>query len=129
MQSFPNASALSDTAFVQASQNVMYLNSSRNPAIDEVVRPGPYKEILPCLDMCYNVVQSCPAAMGFACPGMREGGESSYGRRPNGSAIEDGQITCNYPGAAYRLSGAGRRGVGGWWMVGVMVVVLGMVVL
>ncbi|KFY63120.1 hypothetical protein V496_04167, partial [Pseudogymnoascus sp. VKM F-4515 (FW-2607)] len=93
VQSFPNASALSDTAFVQASRDVMYLNSSRNPAIDEVVRPGPYKEILPCLDMCYNLVQSCPAAMGFACPGMKEGGESSYGRRPNGSVSEDGQIT------------------------------------
>ncbi|KFZ10157.1 hypothetical protein V501_05295, partial [Pseudogymnoascus sp. VKM F-4519 (FW-2642)] len=108
VQPFPNSSSLADTAFLAASQEILYLNSSRNPAIDEIVKPGPYKEILPCLDMCYNLVQSCPAAMGFECPGPGNGGfASSYGRRPNGSSSEDGQITCNYPGAAYHLSGAG----------------------
>ncbi|OBT66015.1 hypothetical protein VE03_03236 [Pseudogymnoascus sp. 23342-1-I1] len=131
VQMYPNASALSDTAFVSASQEILYLNSSRNPAIDEVVRPGPYKEILPCLDMCYNLVQSCPAAMGFECPGMDGGGggASSYGRRPDGSKSEEGQITCNYPGAAYHLSGVGRRGLGWGVVVVAMGVWLGVVVL
>ena len=83
------------------------LNSSRNPLIDTVVQPGPYKEILPCQDLCYNLVQSCPAAMGFSCPrpGMM-GFEAAYGYRPNGSVGEEGMVTCNYPGAAYHLSGA-----------------------
>lgn len=122
VQNFPNSSSLPDKAFLQASQEILYLNSSRNPAIDEVVQPGPYKEILPCLDMCYNLVQSCPAAMGFECPGPGgEGFASSYGRRPNGSASEDGQITCNYPGAAYHLSGAGMVTMGWGWLVGVVV--------
>ncbi|OBT58358.1 hypothetical protein VE04_01336 [Pseudogymnoascus sp. 24MN13] len=94
VQPFPNSSMLQDSNFLAASQEILYLNSSRNPAIDEIVKPGPYKEILPCLDMCYNLVQSCPAAMGFECPGPGNGGfASSYGRRPNGSSSEDGQIT------------------------------------
>jgi calcium channel MID1 len=128
VQPFPNSSSLADTAFLDASREILYLNSSRNPAIDEVVRPGPYKEILPCLDMCYNLVQSCPAAMGFECPGPGNGGfASSYGMRPDGSSSEEGQITCNYPGAAYHLSGAGVVRVG-WLGVLVGVVVVGMVV-
>lgn len=106
-QPFPNASMLNDDIFKSGS-DVLYLNSSRNPRIDEVVQPGPYKEILPCQDLCYNLVQSCPAAMGFACPEPGSVGfESSYGYRPNGSVEENGQITCNYPGAAYHLSIAG----------------------
>ncbi|OBT84486.1 hypothetical protein VE02_06417 [Pseudogymnoascus sp. 03VT05] len=125
VQPFPNSSTLADTAFLAASKEILYLNSSRNPSIDEIVKPGPYKEILPCLDMCYNLFQSCPASMGFECPRMEEGGNSSYGRRPNGSKSEDGQITCNYPGAAYHLSGARVVRVG--WLgvvVGVAVAVM-----
>ncbi|KFX91907.1 hypothetical protein O988_07532 [Pseudogymnoascus sp. VKM F-3808] len=123
VQAFPNSSTLLDKEFLTASQEILYLNSSRNPAIDEIVKPGPYKEILPCLDMCYNLVQSCPAAMGFQCPSPGgEGYRNAYGRRPNGSLSEEGQITCNYPGAAYHLSGAGRV-TGGWLGVGVAVVV------
>lgn len=116
-QPFPNGKKL-DGAFLSDYQNVLFLNSSRNPTIDEVVRPGPYKEILPCQDVCYNIVQSCPAAMGFACPRPGDMGfDSSYGSRPNGSANEDGQITCNYPGAAYYLSGAEMVGMNRWMMV------------
>jgi calcium channel MID1 len=129
VQAFPNMTMLSD-ALVADSRDVMFLNSSRNPLIDEQVQPGPYKEILPCQDLCYNLVQSCPAAMGFACPRPGKGGfASSYGFRPNGSANEDGQITCNYPGAAYRLSGA--RGVegGAWGVMAGVVVGLGMMLL
>lgn len=106
-QPFPNTSVLSSD-LLDFGDKVLYLNSSRNPEIDEVVQPGPYKEILPCQDLCYNLVQSCPAAMGFACPEPGTVGfESSYGYRPNGSVEENGQITCNYPGAAYHLSAGG----------------------
>jgi calcium channel MID1 len=79
-------------------------NSSRNPIIDAQIKPGPYKEVLPCKDLCYDLVQSCPAALGFGCP---EGKwlNSSYGvRSPNGD------ITCSYLGAAYFLNRAWKQG-------------------
>jgi len=69
--------------------------------IDQQIGPGPYKELLPCIDLCYNLVQSCPASLGFACPLDGQGLHRSYGR--NGST--EGDITCNYPGAAYRKMG------------------------
>lgn len=108
-QAFPNGSVSAPELLGMGAGALtsLSLNSSRNPLIDEHVKPGPYKEILPCQDLCYNLVQSCPAAMGFSCPrpGMM-GFEAAYGYRPNGSVGEEGQITCNYPGAAYHLSGA-----------------------
>jgi calcium channel MID1 len=103
-QAYPNGTQL-DPATLASAQNILYLNSSRNPNIDSVVQPGPYKEVLPCTDLCSSIVQSCPSAMGFGCP--QRGGigyNTSYGDRPDDSAEQDGQITCNYPGAAYFLS-------------------------
>ena len=79
-------------------------NSSRNPIIDADVRPGPYKEVLPCEDLCYELVQSCPAALGFSCPLKNRGLEDSYGVKSNDSGI----ISCSYLGAAYYLSGGER---------------------
>ncbi|KAF5631415.1 Ca2+ channel [Fusarium sp. NRRL 52700] len=92
-QAFPNGTTLPDDfrKGLKAAAN----NSSRNAWIDETVKPGPYKELLPCEDVCYEVVQACPAAIGFTCP--QPGFPSfsvSYGRRnPDISSI-----TCNYPG-------------------------------
>ena len=77
----------------------LYANSSRNPLIDELVQPGPYKEVLPCDDLCYSLVQSCPAALGFKCPLPGRGLERSYGKRSR-----NGSITCSYLGAAYYLN-------------------------
>ncbi|KAI9746559.1 MAG: stretch-activated cation channel mid1 [Claussenomyces sp. TS43310] len=103
VQTYPNGTML-DSAIVNAAQNTLYLNSSRNPTIDSHVAPGPYKEILPCNDLCYNLVRDCPASMGFSCPVPGQLGFShSYGLRPDGSPAQAGQITCNYPGAAYDL--------------------------
>jgi calcium channel MID1 len=76
-------------------------NQSRNPRIDQNIRPGPYKELLPCEDLCYDLVQSCPASLGFSCPLKGRGLEQSYGFRNGG---ED--LTCSYLGAAYFLSAA-----------------------
>lgn len=84
-------------------------NQSRNNEIDNVIKPGPYKELLPCEDLCFDIVRSCPAQMGFACPNepMRE---LSYGKRdPTGRDLK-----CNFPGAVVDLnqdrSAAGRVG-------------------
>ena len=75
-------------------------NSSRNPNIDEKIQPGPYKELLPCEDLCYDLVQSCPASLGFSCPLIGRGLEQSYGFRSGPD-----NLTCSYLGAAFFLSG------------------------
>ncbi|KAF9110406.1 stretch-activated cation channel mid1 [Mortierella sp. AM989] len=37
---------------------------SQNPLLN----PGDYGEVLPCVDLCNDVVQSCPNFLGFRCP-------------------------------------------------------------
>lgn len=77
-------------------------NHSRNPLIDIEIKPGPYKEILPCRDICYTLVKKCPAVLGFQCP-KDQWLDWSYGKRGS-----QDNITCSYLGAAYSL-GAGER--------------------
>ncbi|EON69664.1 hypothetical protein W97_08916 [Coniosporium apollinis CBS 100218] len=81
----------------------LYANSSRNPLIDQDIRPGPYKEVLPCEDLCFELVRSCPAKLGFSCPLRGKGLERSYGRRGGG-----GRVECSFPGEVFVRSGAGR---------------------
>lgn len=82
-------------------------NVSRNALIDTQIKPGPYKEILPCADICYNLVKDCPTALGFGCP-TGSWLNASYGRRdPNGD------ITCSYLGAAYYLNVGAKPGIWG----------------
>ena len=84
-------------------------NQSRNVLIDQHVKPGPYKEVLPCKDLCYSLVQSCPAALGFGCPYPGKGLEMSYGDRSS-----DGDITCSFLGAAFGVNGSARLGFSLW---------------
>ncbi|KAF8938561.1 stretch-activated cation channel Mid1 [Dissophora ornata] len=37
---------------------------SQNP----LMNPGDYGEVLPCIDLCFDVVQSCPNFLQFTCP-------------------------------------------------------------
>jgi calcium channel MID1 len=110
-QPFPNGTFLDQTDVLAANLS-QALNGSRNPAIDISIIPGPYKEILPCEDLCYNIVQSCPASMGLNCPRPGVLGFSeSYGIIPTETADENGRITnitCNYPGLVYYLAAGGR---------------------
>ncbi|KAM3081041.1 stretch-activated cation channel mid1 [Clarireedia jacksonii] len=97
-----------DASLVAQANNSLPINGSRNPNIDTFVQPGPYKEILPCDDLCYAIVRACPAAMSFGCPTPGDVGfNQSYGIRK--TASETGQVTCNYPGAAHDRS-SGYRG-------------------
>jgi calcium channel MID1 len=110
-QPFANGTMVNpDTLFDQPLLNAVATNSSRNPIIDSRIKPGPYKEVLPCDDLCYDLVQSCPASLGFGCPYPGRGLEESYGSRSNTSAL----IKCSYLGAAYYLSGAGGGARMGW---------------
>lgn len=92
-------------------------NHSRNPIIDQKIHPGPYKEVLPCKDVCYTLVKNCPANLEFACP-QGEQLNWSYGSRD-----EQGMITCNYLGAAYYLSEGSRLVRSGLYVVGLFWVV------
>jgi calcium channel MID1 len=92
---FPNGTMLPPEVVSVANQSA-FLSSSRNPMIDQYVNPGPYKEILPCDDLCYNIVQSCPSSMSFGCPlPGRTSFNQSYGIKSKT------QVTCNYPGPNY----------------------------
>jgi calcium channel MID1 len=129
-QPFPNGTFLSAAVLAYANQTAA-INGSRNSSIDVFVAPGPYKEVLPCDEICYSLVQSCPASMGFNCPQPGNVAYNiSYGTKPLGSGDVNGRnnnITCNYPGVAYFISGScqvQRPGMG-WlgMMMGVMFVV------
>ena len=92
-----------DLTFSNANKSVWYYNSSRLPDIDKFVQPGPYKEVLPCIGLCYGIVQNCPAILGFGCPLVGKGQNRSYGYVTNGS------LTCNIPGAIWGINSAPAR--------------------
>ncbi|XPS68125.1 hypothetical protein M3J09_000416 [Ascochyta lentis] len=74
-------------------------SQSRNPLIDTTIKPGPYKEMLPCEDLCFDLVRSCPAQLGFACPN-NPARALSYGKRdPDGDVLK-----CSFPGAVVKLN-------------------------
>ncbi|KAK3115072.1 hypothetical protein LTR53_005938 [Teratosphaeriaceae sp. CCFEE 6253] len=89
-------------AYNQTYISSLATRSSRNPElIDNIIRPGPYKELLPCEDLCYSLVQSCPASFGFACPYPGRGLEAGYGVRS-----KNGTLTCSFLGAIYDVNAA-----------------------
>ncbi|KAL5628653.1 hypothetical protein BROUX41_002044 [Berkeleyomyces rouxiae] len=106
---FPNGTRLSEEIIDDLSQQPLApaFLSARNVEINEVIDPGPYREILPCDDLCYDIVQSCPSALEFGCP-LRGSTQysSSYAMKNNSKAL-----ACNFPGALHQAShAAGRSG-------------------
>lgn len=97
--------------------------SARNPWIDQEIKPGPWKEILPCKDLCYNLVRSCPASLGFSCPRDRWL-NWNYGNEP------DRFFACNDPTMAWLEKNAASRGRGLtlWLLVAVAIlsIILGL---
>jgi calcium channel MID1 len=84
-------------AWSQTLNSTFASNRSRNhEIIDLDIMPGPYKEVLPCEDLCYSLVQKCPAAMGIGCPAKGKGLERSYGTRDDPEMVK-----CSYLGAVY----------------------------
>ncbi|KAK8041174.1 hypothetical protein PG994_014181 [Apiospora phragmitis] len=77
--------------------NQKAFNSSRLARIDKDVQPGPYKEVLPCDYLCYDIVQSCAASMGFSCPlPGKLGFNTSYGIMNENQTVNNTDVTCNY---------------------------------
>ncbi|KAI0194006.1 stretch-activated Ca2+-permeable channel component-domain-containing protein [Xylaria flabelliformis] len=107
---FPNGSFV-DESIRNKFGDVRAYNSSRNVEIDNTVQPGPYKEVLPCDYLCYELVRSCPSSIGFSCPlpFNKFSFNTSY-------AIPDTdkELSCNYPGSAYYRSAASAIAVS--WM-------------
>ena len=120
----PNAPTLDGSAaYQQTLLSSVATSQSRNPKIDEIIKPGPYKEVLPCEDLCYSLVQSCPAALGFGCPVPGRGLEVSYGNR---SGMTEGRITCSYLGAYVYTDAAFALAPPRWAVWGVL---MGLVVI
>jgi calcium channel MID1 len=78
------------------------VNASRNPWVDSTMSPGEYTELLPCIDLCYHTVQSCPPFLQFYCPAS-DLATVQYGYWQNGDATINGTLyhfdinnpTCN----------------------------------
>lgn len=93
---------------------------SRSSRIDEFIKPGPYKEVLPCDYLCYRLVQSCPSSMGFGCPLFgQKGFNSSYYVKNE----TNGEVVCNYPGSAHIFSGSSKDAVSVALTIAVLVLV------
>ena len=92
------ASISSDPIFNRTNQQVAAYAQSRNPAIDQTIMPGPYKELLPCGDMCYSLVQTCPASLGFSCPTPFGSNVMQYNMTYGYSQMDGAFPQCNIPG-------------------------------
>ena len=79
---------------------------SRNPLIDELIKPGPYKEMKPCEDLCFEIVRSCPPMLGFGCPSGPQK-DVMYGMRDP----DPNRLTCSFPGAVVKLNASGGAGI------------------
>ncbi|KAH6684182.1 stretch-activated Ca2+-permeable channel component-domain-containing protein [Halenospora varia] len=98
-------------------------NGSRVPLIDTDMKPGPYKEILPCDDLCYNVVKSCPASLSFNCPLPSSiGFNESYSMTGKGGV--NANRTCNWPGRVVGISAGQQNLPSAFLVLSIGVVVL-----
>ncbi|ORE08894.1 hypothetical protein BCV72DRAFT_78993 [Rhizopus microsporus var. microsporus] len=86
------------------------INGSRNPWIDSTLQPSAWTELLPCIDLCYHVVQSCPPYLQFFCP-VGDLASVQYGYWQTGNATVNGTTyqfnlnnpTCNRMGLDIKL--------------------------
>ena len=80
--------------------NSIQFNTSRLTSVDTVVKPGPYKEILPCISLCHDLLANCPAALQFSCPDRDSlPALVAYGDLNLSHISGGGALRCNYPGA------------------------------
>ncbi|KAI0408194.1 stretch-activated Ca2+-permeable channel component-domain-containing protein [Xylaria palmicola] len=115
---FPDGSFV-DQSIRNAFGNLTAFRSSRNVDIDEKIQPGPYKELLPCDYLCYELVRSCPASIGFSCPLPKSkfGFHTSYAVQNKSK-----DLSCNYPGSTHDLSAASTMTVS-WVGVAALIIV------
>jgi len=120
---FPNES-LVDNSTREAYGQLKAYNASRNLQIDKIVQPGPYKERLPCDYLCYDLVSSCPASMGFSCPLPK----SKFGFNTSYAVYDSNKsLSCNYPGSAHYPSTASAMAV--TWVSTVTLIIAGLLMM
>ncbi|CAG8557034.1 6666_t:CDS:2 [Acaulospora colombiana] len=87
------------------------VNKSRVSDIDSEMVPGAYIEVPPCIDLCYNTSQSCPATLSFVCPPNNTLLYSSYGTMgPNNNASNGTNgMRCNPMGSDWVISSMAVR--------------------
>lgn len=120
-QAFPNGSMLPEEIRQSDEFQAGKHRRSRNARIDDEVAPGPYREILPCEDLCYDLVRDCPASLAFSCPRpFQDQFNSSYARRGGG-------LTCNYPGSVHNPNSSPGLALSRLLLTTVVSVVLGLV--
>ncbi|CUS22820.1 LAQU0S07e00826g1_1 [Lachancea quebecensis] len=75
---------------------------NRNDFIDQLIQPiHDYYEILPCIDMCYNLAADCPPDFQFSCPSKTSHSELLY---LSYNVYEEKEFhTCNYVGNSRNL--------------------------
>ncbi len=101
-----------NTAINSANKMRTRYNSSRNPWIDTELKPGPWNELLPCQELCHELVRSCPAKLGFSCPTERWL-KYSYGTVD----LTKGRPTCNNPSVMWMQISTGMGLVTNLWLV------------
>jgi calcium channel MID1 len=99
-----------------------WVNSSRNQLIDQVINPGPYKELLPCTNTCFDLVRTCPAVLGFSCPRQALLMNRSYGTFDRRLASM-GTWTCNFLGQDpdMPLANGAASGIGAWFQLLILI--------
>ncbi|KAI3334291.1 stretch-activated Ca2+-permeable channel component-domain-containing protein [Ustulina deusta] len=118
--SFPNGTYVDESIRLKFG-NLKAYTSSRNVEIDKTIEPGPYKELLPCDYLCYELVKSCPASIGFSCPLQK----SKFGFNTSYAVWDkDKELSCNYPGSAYYPSAAPPVAISWVSMAALMIVPL-----
>ncbi|MCJ1248302.1 stretch-activated cation channel mid1 [Trapelia coarctata] len=126
-QSFINGTSptteFGDLTFSDGNKSVWYSVFSRVPGIDTFVQPGPYKEVLPCIRLCYGIVQNCPALLGFGCPLAGKGQDRSYGY------VSNGGLSCNIPGAIWGINSAPAQGPSSTTLWVVVLATLGLTIM
>ena len=102
-QAFPNGTTLDDERIKKLrGRSGIAVMSSRNQWIDDEIAPGPYREVLPCDDVCYQLVQSCPAKLEFDCP-LPDGDDGMFSMS---YAERDGEGSCNALGSTIGNAGS-----------------------
>lgn len=73
-------------------------DDNRNKYLNEDIRPiGNYYEVLPCIEMCYDMVRDCPSDFGFACPD-KNSQENLLLHSYNFFDADNALVTCNFIG-------------------------------
>ena len=79
-------------------------DDNRNALINDKIKPvSNYYEILPCIDMCHQMVRDCPSSFGFSCPSRSKFPQLAHRSYQSYSNVSEA-LNCNYIGNAEIIS-------------------------